>query len=72
MARQNLRFDRDDLPAAALDSCRLLGTLFRNGFKGPSIFERGLFAGQLLPALNHNVHILRVELDPVADSLRQF
>ena len=34
--------------------------------------ERGLFAGELLPALDDDVDILRIKFDPVADALSEF
>src|ERR1022692_1723287 len=34
--------------------------------------ERGLFAGQVLPADDDHVHVFRIELQTEADALRQF
>ena len=34
--------------------------------------ERGLLAGQRLPALHDDIHVLRIQLDAVADALGQF
>ena len=38
----------------------------------PSAFERGLFAGEILPANDSHVHVPRIDLDAAADALGEF
>src|SRR5436190_22398810 len=48
-------------------------TLFSNGGKRSAItFQRGVFAGEGLPPLDHYIDVLRIEFDPQADAPRDF
>jgi len=40
--------------------------------EGPTVVELGFLHGQLLPTLDDDVDVLRIEFDPIADSFRQF
>jgi len=67
------RFDLRDLAAATRDSCcdsqpRVLDRLECLAAGA----ERRLLAREILPALNDDIDILRIELDSVADALGLF
>jgi hypothetical protein len=70
MPRPDLRFDGGNLRAAAGYSyshlLALLGDFLESA---PIAVERGLPARQPLPALDHYVHVLRIEFDTPADPL---
>ena len=73
IAREDFGFDGRDLAAAANNSRRLLPPFLRHFIERPAIdVELCLPVGQCLPALHHNINVLRIELNPVTDALRQF
>ena len=73
MAGPDLIFDGGDLAPAAVDSCGHPLTLFSNLIERAAVaFQYRLLAAQFLPPLHHHVHILRVQLDAVADALGEF
>ena len=70
IARQQLGFDCRDLAVAAVDSCSLLPPLRGDLLERASVaVQRRLLAAQGLPPANHDVHVLRIKLDAVADAL---
>src|ERR1035438_6534983 len=73
MAGPELGFDGGDLLAAAVDSCgrlpAFLGDLLE---RAPVAVEDRLLARQRLPAFDHDVNVLRVQLEAQADALGQF
>src|ERR1035437_524052 len=72
MARANLRFDLRDLAAAALDSYRDSHSFGFDRLEGPPAVKRCFSTRQRLPALDHNIAILRVKLDAEANALGEF
>src|ERR1035438_2447361 len=54
-------------------SCGPPYTILRHGAKCAALaFQRGLLAGQPLPALDHYVDIFGIEIQSVTDALRHF
>src|SRR5579863_5010487 len=73
MPRANLRLDFRDLAAAALDSCGDSHSFCFDLVERSAIaIERCRSTLELLPTLNHDVDIFRIELDPTANAARQF
>ena len=73
MPGPDLRFDIRDLPAAALDSCLGSYPFLRDHRERAVVaIQLGLLAGQRLSALHHDVDVLRIQLNAVADALGQF
>jgi hypothetical protein len=72
IASTKLGFDRCDLALASLDSYRRSRVTFLGDLPERSAvaIELCLFAGQLLPALDDNVHILGIKFDAEADAFR--
>ena len=63
VAGPKLGFDGRDLLVAALDSCGRRPALLRDGLERPPVaLQRGLLAGQRLPALYNHIDVLWVEL----------
>src|SRR5882724_8830712 len=72
MPGQKLSLDPRNLPAAALDSCRFLPPLLRDLVERAAVaFKRCFLAGQCLPALDDHIRVLRIKLQPIADTLGQ-
>src|SRR5437588_12390425 len=73
VAGPQLRFDFRDLLTAASDSRALLLARVRNLFEGPTIaFESRFLPAQGLPALNNDVHVLRIQFYPTARPFGDF
>ena len=65
-------FDGRDLAAAAGDSCGLPQTFLGHLLERAAVArESGLATREGLPTLDHDVHILGIKLQPVANTLRQ-
>jgi hypothetical protein len=72
MAGTDLSFDIRYLPAATLDSFGRL-SLSSEFLKCPTIgVEFGFLAAECLPTLHDHVYVLRVQLEPKANTLGQF
>ena len=72
MSGQDQRFYFRDLAVAAGDSCRDPHTFGFHLFERPPIsIERCFQAREPLPSLDDNIDVLRIELQSVADALRQ-
>src|SRR5579862_3506552 len=70
MATADPKLDIRNFPAAALDSRGILAALLGDLLERPPIpIERRFLAGQLLPALDDHIDVLRIQLDAVADAL---
>ena len=62
--RSDQRFDDRDLAATMLDSFRATSSFLLHLLKtSPVRLELGSLAGELLPALDHHVHVLQRRLD---------
>src|ERR1035441_7537642 len=73
MSRSKQRFDFRDLLVAASNSyCASPAFLGDHLERSPIALQRGVLAGQGLPALDNDVNVLRVEFQPVADALGEF
>ena len=73
MPRSDHRFDFRDLAAAVLDSFHATSPISLHLFEILAVrLELGVLAGELLPPLDHYVDILRIEFEPVTDTLGQF
>jgi hypothetical protein len=71
MAGSDLRFDRRDLASTTVDSCGHLLAYLSDLFERAAVaFQRCVPARQTLPALHHHIHVLRIELDTIANALR--
>ena len=70
IASAQLRFDGCDFAAATFHSRRDSNPLGFDFLEGPAIaVERRLLARERLPALDHDIDVLRVQFDAVADAL---
>jgi hypothetical protein len=68
-----LGFDAGDLGVAAVDSCSRLPAFLGDFLGGsPVAVESRLLAGQRLPTLDHDVNVLRVQLEAQASAFREF
>jgi hypothetical protein len=68
MTWRNLRLDVRDFLAATPDSCRDSQPRRFDLFECPPVaLQRGVSTAEVLPALDDDVAILRVDLQPVAD-----
>src|SRR4051794_9901942 len=73
MPSPNLGFDHRNLPAASLDSCddsQPLGFDLRE--RGAADAECSGLARKVLPALDYNIGVLRIEFQSVTGALGQF
>lgn len=69
MPGAQLRFQGRDLPAAASDSRGHLPPFLGDLLERPTVaIERGFPAGKRLPALDHDVNVLRIKFDTAADA----
>ena len=73
MSRPDLRFDFRDLAAAALDSPRDTQSLCLYLLIGPIILHQFCFLpSEILPALNDDIDVFRIEFGTEADTLGRF
>jgi len=67
VAGAQFRFDRRDLLAATVDSCRLLPAGVGDFLeRSPITIGRGLVPAQRLPALHDHVNVLGIQFDAAA------
>src|SRR5262249_24901569 len=73
MAAQDRSFDLRDLAAAPRHSCRDSESFGFDFVERTAVcIKLGLFAGEVLPALDDDIHVLGVEFDAVAGALGHF